>query len=312
MRWVMYESKPGDERAGLVLDGDIHGLEPGSRVVDLLGDDGETMDTAALRAREKPSEVVPFASAKLGPPVRPAQIRDFLTFLQHLRNCRSALGGEIDKAWEEIPAFYFSNTAAVVGPTDPVAISPGCEQFDYELEIGAIIGRAGSDLHPDEAASHIAGFTIFCDWSARDLQVHEMKLGLGPSKGKDGANTFGPMLVTADELEPYRKGGSYHLEMKGFVNGELVSQGFMDQMDWSWGEIVAYASRGTQIQPGDAICSGTVPTGCLFEHFAADGPDKFRGWLQPGDVVRLEVQELGAIEHEILPAPAVHRLRTGF
>lgn len=312
MRWVMYQSGDGDERAGLVLDGSIHGLPTGSRVVDLLGDDGERMDAAAERAREDPVEVVDFDSARLGPPVRPGQIRDCLTFLQHLRNARAAIGGEIDPAWEEIPAFYFSNTTGVLGPTDDVAISPGSEQFDYELEIGAIVGREGSDLHPVEAASHIVGFTIFCDWSARDLQMHEMKLMLGPSKGKDGANTIGPMLVTIDELEPFRTGGSYHLEMKGFVNGELVSQGFMDQMDWSWGEVLAYASRGTKLLPGELIGSGTVPTGCLIEHWAMDGPDKFRGWLQPGDVVRLEVQELGAIEQRILPSAPVHRLRTGF
>lgn len=311
MRWVMYEANDGSERAGLVMDGKIHGLGEGSRVIDLLGDDGEMMDEAAETARENPDEVVDFEGARLGPPVRPRQIRDFLTFLDHLRNARKAIGSDIDQAWNEIPAFYFSNAAAVVGPYDPVAISPGCDRFDYELEIAAIIGKAGANLHPDEAAGCIAGFTIFNDWSARDLQMHEMKLTLGPSKGKDGANTLGPMLVTVDELEPFRKGNSYHLEMKGFVNDELVSQGFWDQMDWSWGEIISYASRGTQVLPGDAICSGTVPTGCLIEHFAVD-PDNFRGWLQPGDVVRLEVEQLGSTQQEVLPAPPVHRLRTGF
>ncbi len=311
MRWVMYQSGKGGERAGLVVGGSIHGLPAGTSVIDLLGDDGERMDAAAERARVAPAEVVALAGAKLGPPVRPRQIRDCLTFLQHLRNARAAIGGQIDPAWDDIPAFYFSNTTGVLGPHDDVAISPGCQMFDYELEVGAIIGREGADLHPDEAAAHIAGFTILCDWSARDLQMHEMKLMLGPAKGKDGANTVGPMLVTVDELEPYRAGPSYHLEMKGYVNGELVSQGFMDQMDWSWGEVLAYASRGTRLLPGELIGSGTVPTGCLVEHWAMD-PEGFRGWLQPGDTVRLEVQELGAIEQKVLPAKPVHRLRTGF
>ena len=312
MRWVMYRQPNGSEAAGLVLDGQIHGLGADTRVIDLLGDDGEAMDAAAERARERPVEVVALDGADLGPPVRPPSLRDFLTFLDHLRNARKAMGGEIDKTWEEIPAFYFSNVAAVVGPHDPVAISPGSERFDYELEVAAIIGKVGADLHPDEAAAHIAGFTIFCDWSARDLQMHEMQLSLGPSKGKDGANTLGPMLVTADELEPFREGNSYRLGMRGYVNDELVSEGSMTQMDWSWGEIVAYASRGTRVVPGDAICSGTVPTGCLIEHFAVQGPDKFRGWLQPGDVVRLEVEQLGTTRQEILPSQPVHRLRTGF
>lgn len=312
MRWVMYKANNGTEDAGLVIDGEIHGLGPGTRVMDLLGDDGDKMLAAAERARAAPSEIIHLDGAQLAPPVRPPQIRDFLTFFGHLRNVRPAVGVELDQALQEIPAFYFSNAAAVVGPYDSVPISPGSEWFDYELEVAAIIGKQGSDLLPEEAHEHIAGFMIFCDWSARDLQMREMKLNLGPSKGKDSANTLGPMLVTADELAPYRKGNSYHLGMRAYVNDDLVSDGWMDQMDWSWGEIVAYASRGTVVLPGDAICSGTVPTGCLFEHLAVNGPDKFRGWLQPGDVVRLEVDELGFTQQEILPSAAVHRLRTGF
>lgn len=120
------------------------------------------------------------------------------------------------------------------------------------------------------------------------------------------------MLVTADELEPYRRGNSYHLEMSASVNGERISHGWMDQMDWALGEIVSYASRGTELRPGEAICSGTVPTGCLFEHFAVQGPDDSPGWLESGDVVRLEVEQLGVCEQEVLPAPPVHKLRTGF
>ncbi len=312
MRWVTYRSTDGTERAGLVIDGRIHGLAPGTSVIDLLGDDGQRMAEAASRATDDPGEVIDLAGANLSAPVQPPQLRDFLTFLDHLRNVQAAAQIALDPAWEEIPAFYFANVAAVIGPYDDVPISPGSEWFDYELEVAAIIGKEGSDLHPEEADDHIVGFTIFCDWSARDLQRYEMKLSLGPSKGKDSANTLGPMLVTKDELEPYRSENSYHLEMKGFVNDELMSHGWMDQMDWSWGEIVSYASRGTRVLPGDAICSGTVPTGCLFEHFAAKGPDDFGGWLKPGDVVRLEVQELGATRQEVLPAPPVHRLRTGF
>jgi 2-keto-4-pentenoate hydratase/2-oxohepta-3-ene-1,7-dioic acid hydratase in catechol pathway len=191
-----------------------------------------------------------------------------------------------------------------------VRISPGCEQFDYELEVAAIIGRGGSDIAPDDAWSHIAGFMIFCDWSARDLQLAEMALNLGPAKGKDGANTLGPALVTVDELVDHRSGGSYALAMRGWVNDELVSEGSMDQMDWHWADIVAYASRGCDLVAGDAICSGTVPTGCLMEHYASNGPDKFRGWLHPGDVVRLEVEGLGEVRQEVHPAVPVHPLRT--
>ena len=312
MRWVTYRNTDGTERAGLVVDARIHGLAPGTGVIDLLGDDGQRMADAASLATDDPAEVIDLDGADLAAPLKPPQLRDFLTFLDHLRNARSAANLEMEPGWEQIPAFYFSNVAAVSGPYDKVPISPGCTWFDYELEVAAIIGKEGSDLHPDEADDHIVGFTIFCDWSARDIQLSEMKLSLGPSKGKDGANTLGPMLVTKDELEPFRSKNSYHLEMKGFVNDELISHGWMDQMDWSWGEIVAYASRGTKVIAGDAICSGTVPTGCLVEHFATKGPDDFPGWLEVGDVVRLEVQELGSTRQEVLPAPPVHRLRTGF
>lgn len=312
MRWVMYTSNDGDDRAGLVVDGQIHGLPTGSRVIDLLGDDGERLAEAAEQARSDPGEVIAYDGATLRPPVRPPQIRDCLTFLDHLRNARAAVDMELDEGWNHIPAFYFSNTSGVLGPNDPVNMAPGSEWWDYELEIAAIIGREGSDLHPDTADEVIAGFAILCDWSARDLQTHEMKLGLGPAKGKDTANTIGPALVTKDELESFRSGNSYKLDMRGYVNDELISQGSMDQMDWSWSEIVAYASRGTTLYPGEVIGSGTVPTGCLLEHFATEGPDKFRGWLQPGDVVHLEVEQIGAIRQEVLPGKPVHRLRTGY
>lgn len=310
MRWVMYTSSEGD-RAGLVVDGQIHGLAAGSRVVDLLGDDGERMATAAEEARSNPTEVVPFDGATIGPPVQPQQIRDFLTFLDHLRAALGGVDTKLPEVWSQIPAFYFSNTSGTLGPNDPVTMAPGTEWWDYELEVAAIIGREGSDLDPDTAEEIVAGFTILCDWSARDVQLHEMKLNLGPAKGKDTANTVGPALVTKDELEPFRSGHSYKLAMKGYVNDELISEGSMDQMDWSWGEIVAYASRGTTLYPGEVIGSGTVPTGCLLEHFSTKGPDEFPGWLKPGDVVRLEVEQLGATRQEVLPAKPVHRLRTG-
>ena len=312
MRWVMVRQADGTERAGLVENNQIHLLTTNTTVVDLLGDDGEKMLAAAEQARRNPLDVIDFDGADLGPPIRPLQLRDFLTFLDHRRNISKLEATEISDTWNEIPAFYFSNTTGVVGPYDPVAISPGCESFDYELEVAAVIGRDGTNLPLDQAENHIAGFMILNDWSARDLQIREIGLGLGPAKGKDGNNTLGPMFVTKDELEPYRKGNSYHLEMKGYVNDELVSHGFMDQMDWSWGEVVSYASRGTTLRTGEVIGSGTVPTGCLFEHFAIDGAEDFRGWLNPGDVVRLEVEGLGATRQTVLSAQKVHRLRTGF
>jgi 2-keto-4-pentenoate hydratase/2-oxohepta-3-ene-1,7-dioic acid hydratase in catechol pathway len=312
MKWVTYDSD-GTDRLGLVLDSEIHGLADGIPLVDLLGDDGERLAEAGQDATDNPVEVRPLADATLRSPLQPPSIRDFLCFLEHLRNCRKAADlGELDEGWQQIPAFYFSNTAGVIGSGEQVPISPGSERFDFELEAAAVIGKAGSDLDPDTAAAHIAGYTILCDWSARDLQVAEMKLGLGPAKGKDSRNSLGPAFVTADEFAPYASGNAFAVQMSAHVNDEYVGGGSMDQMDWSWGEIASYASRGTTLRPGDVLGSGTVPTGCLLEHLGLHGQEKFRGWLQPGDRVRLEIDHIGALEHEIVAGPPVHRLRTGF
>lgn len=313
MRWVTYRTSDGEhggERAGLVVGHSIHGLPPGVRVLDLLGDEGTRMADAAARASADPAEVLDLATADLAPPLQPPQVRDYLTFLNHLRNASGGPDAQLHPVWHEIPIFYFSNAAAVVGPHDPVPISPGCTRWDYELEVAAVIGREVANVGPDEAGDAIVGFTILCDWSARDLQYREMAGLLGPAKGKDGATTLGPMLVTVDELEPFRSGGSYHLEMKAYVDDELVSHGWMDQMDWSWADMVAYAARGTRLVPGEVIGSGTVPTGCLVEHANTKGED-FRGWLEPGNVVRLEVQGLGETRQEVLPPPPLHPLSNG-
>ncbi len=152
---------------------------------------------------------------------------------------------------------------------------------------------------------------LLCDWSARDLQMNEMALRLGPAKGKDGTNTLGPMLVTPDEIEPYRSRNAFDLGMTGYVNGELVSEGRWDSIDWGFPDMITYTSRGTHLRPGDVIGSGTVPSGCLFEHFALD-PEHFRGWLQPGDEVRLVVEQLGEIRHRVVAGVKPEPLSSGY
>jgi 2-keto-4-pentenoate hydratase/2-oxohepta-3-ene-1,7-dioic acid hydratase in catechol pathway len=228
--------------------------------------------------------------------------------LQHIRNCSG--GRAIADGFSQVPTFYFSNTAAVIGPHDAVAISPGCTQFDYELEVCAVIGRTGFNISREDAEGHIAGYMILCDWSARDLQLAEISMGLGPAKGKDGANTLGPMLVTPDELESSRSEKGFGLAMTAHVNDELVSSGRWDSIDWDFADMITYASRGTTLRPGDVLGSGTVPTGCLIEHYAL-APDSFRGWLQPGDEVRLEVERLGALTHRVVAGAAAQPLSTG-
>lgn len=296
MRWMTYRG-PERDRVGLVSGDEILAHPSGATLVDLLHADGG-LERAAHEATSAPAERVALGEVDLAAPLIPHQIRDCLCFLQHLRNARGTT--ELEPIWGELPAFYFSNVAAVVGPFDPVRVSPGCEMFDFELEIAAVIGREVSDADPADAADAIVGFTILCDWSSRDIQLREMELGLGPAKGKDGANTLGPALVTVDELAAFRSGDSFDLGMRAFVNGVLVGGGSTAQMDWSWGQVVAYTSRGTRLVPGDVLGSGTVPTGCLLEHFRTQPAGEFRGWLQPGDVVRLEIDGLGHTEQRVL------------
>ncbi len=310
MRWCTYISPAdGAEHVGLLEAGEIRGLARPGSLIELLGDDGQRMADARDRARADPAEVLPESSARrLAPVPRPPSIRDFMAFEEHVRTSSQALGHDVNPVWYELPLFYFSNPAAVHGPDDEIPVAPGSRCFDYELEIAAVIGRGGTDLDPVSAAQHIAGYLVMCDWSARDIQEQEMKGHLGPAKGKDTATSFSGALVTPDELEPYRAGHAYALEMTASVNGTPYSRGSFAAIYWRFGELLGYASRGTALRPGDIIGSGTVGTGCILELSRVHGSDAYP-WLQPGDVVRLEVEQLGAIESTVIPGTAVVPLR---
>jgi fumarylacetoacetate (FAA) hydrolase len=206
----------------------------------------------------------------------PPSVRDFFAFEQHVATTRANRGSTVPPEWYEIPAFYFSNPAAIFGPEDPIAYPQSSEQLDYELEVAAVIGKDG----------RIAGFTVMNDWSARDLQLQEVRIGLGPAKGKDFATSLGPVLVTSDELD-----GS-EAEMVARVNGEERSRGNLRDLYHSWDAIVERASLNTVLRAGDVIGSGTVGTGCILEH--GDGR-----WLQVGDVVELEVEGIGVLRNTV-------------
>ncbi|GAA4859412.1 fumarylacetoacetate hydrolase family protein [Actinomycetospora straminea] len=314
MRWVTYDAGDG-ARTGL-LDGDsVRGLAAGVSLVALLGDDGEALAEAGGTARRDPAEVRALDDVRLLAPIpRPPSVRDGLCFLEHLRGCYRALGrpAELPDVWSQTPAFYFANPAAVVGPYDDVPIAPGSRLFDLELEIGAVVGRGGRDLHPDTAEDHVVGFTFFNDWTARDHQMRDMAQGIGMGKGKDSAITLGPALVTVDELEAHRGERGWTFEVSATVNDRRLAKGSLADMDWSFGELLAFLSRGTDLRPGDVIGSGTVPGGCLLEHVDVPDPTAWTGWLQPGDVVALASDALGETRQVVRPAPPVTPLRTGF
>ena len=309
MRWATYRGPRGGERVGLVVNGEIRALDRPATLLGMLSAGGSTMAEEALIARRRPAEVVPLSRARLMPPIpRPPSVRDFMAFENHVVTAMTALGRAVDPVWYQQPVFYFTNPAASLGARDDVPIAPGSQAWDYEVEVAAVIGTGGSNLSVRAAEAAIAGYTILVDWSARDLQNAEMSVGLGPAKGKDTATSFGPYLVTADELGGFASGGGYDLAMTATVNGDQWSAGSWADLHWTFGEMISYASRGTTLMPGDVIGSGTVGTGCILELSAVHGSQRYP-WLRPGDRVRVEVEQLGAVETRILPGAPVHPLR---
>lgn len=311
MRIAAFEDREdrGRRRHGLVVDHAVHPLPEGTSVTDLL-----TQRPAVDEILSGCAEPVPLDDVALRAPIEPATIRDFMTFEEHFAGALMLSGRTIPDAWYEGPAFYFTNPHAVIGTAEPVPVPPGCELFDLELEVAAVIGRDGANLDPEEAEEHIVAYTIFNDWSARDLQVREMEVGLGPTKAKDTVSTLGPWLVTPDELEPFRDGDRFDLRMTATINGEAIGTDSLANMAWSFAEMAAYASRGTMLRAGDVLGSGTCGGGCLAELWGRNGgftPPP----LQIGDVVTLEVEGIGAISNEIVagadPRPIPPARRTG-
>lgn len=306
MRWLSYVSpSDGQARCGVVDGAQLAGARPGRRLVDVLA--GGAMDDEGRAILAEPHERLDLASATLLAPIpTPPSIRDFMSFEAHAIEAPKKLGASLHPVWYEIPAFYFSNPRAARGRRAEVAVSPGSAWFDYELEVAAVIGTPGADLTVEDAADHIAGFMLMCDWSARDLQGAEMPIGLGPVKSKDGATSFGPWLVTPDELAGLRRENGYDVALSAAVNGRQYSSGNWSTLYWTFEQMIAYASRGTELVPGDVIGSGTVGTGCILE-LAGIEPSETYPWLEPGDQVVLDGGPLGTIEAAVVagrvPAP---------
>ncbi|WP_456697696.1 fumarylacetoacetate hydrolase family protein [Aeromicrobium sp. P5_D10] len=311
MRFVTCTTAAHGDLVGVVSDDTVQTLEPGVALIDLLGDDGERLHEAGRRALSDPYVVLERADTTLRAPIpEPRSIRDFITFQTHIEGTAqlAGLGAKPDDMWFEIPAFYFTNPHAVVGPHDDVPLPPGCELFDLELEVAAVIGRPGRNLTVEQAEDHIIGYTILNDWSARDVQFKEMRVGLGPAKGKDTATTLGPYLVTKDELEPHRTGSTYDLTMQCHINGELLGTDNVSNMAWTFPQLVSYASRGTQVKAGDVLGSGTCGMGCLAELWGRHGYDAHPP-LGIGDTVTLTVEGLGQTINTITAGDPVHPLR---
>ncbi|WP_155370035.1 fumarylacetoacetate hydrolase family protein [Catellatospora vulcania] len=289
----------GEVKAGVVVGELIQPLAGGLTVADVVA--GHPADTAGPQ--------IPVAEVRLLPPLQPPTVRDFVAFEEHVEGVVRSVGGTatVPQQWYAAPTFYFTNPYAMIGAHDDVAVPPGCQVLDFELEVAAVIGRPGADLTVEQARDHIFGYTIFNDWSARDLQRAEMQVQLGPAKGKDFATTLGPWLVTADELDPWRDpDGHLALGMSVAVNGRTVGVDLLSNMGWPFEALVAYASRGTQVRSGDVLGSGTCGNGgCLAELWGrsgtADPPP-----LRPGDVVSMTVDGIGTIANRVVAGRDPH------
>ncbi|MFG3289244.1 fumarylacetoacetate hydrolase family protein [Streptomyces sp. NPDC048179] len=317
MRFASYEHHQRRGVAVVEQDGTLYPV-PGARSLTELIGSGDGLDAlldlgaATLDVPQGPH----VSEVRLLPPLQPPTVRDFVTFEEHVEGVRRSVDGAggVPEAWYDAPTFYFTNPYAVVGAHDDVPVPPGSRVLDFELEIAAVIGREGRDLTPERARDHIIGYTVFNDWSARDLQSREMQVRLGPCKGKDTAATLGPYLVTADELEKYRDpDGFLRLALTASVNGEVVGEDLLSNMSWTFEEMVAYASRGTSVRPGDVLGSGTCGNGgCLAELWGVRGTQDPPP-LKPGDTVTLTAEGIGTVSNTVVagaapvPLPAARR-----
>ncbi|PGZ90829.1 fumarylacetoacetate hydrolase family protein [Bacillus sp. AFS029533] len=296
MKFITFQYD-GNERAGLLVEDQVMDLNKASngRIPADLLTILENYDLYKNEIAEITGEGIPLSSVQLRAPLpKPQSIRDFYAFEEHVKTARGRRGLEMIPEWYDVPVFYFTNHRAVIGPEDHVSIPTNCKKMDFELEIACIIGKEGKDIPVEEADDYILGYTILNDWSARDIQAHEVKVGLGPSKGKDFATSLGPCIVTKDEIEKFRTGKSYDLKMTAAVNGKVISSGNFSSIYYSVPELISHASKNVTLYPGDVIGSGTVGTGCILEL----GEEKHR-WLEDGDVVELSITGLGTLRNTV-------------
>jgi fumarylacetoacetate (FAA) hydrolase len=275
----------------------IHTGRPGQEYVGRVLEALDGKDPTQLKGPGRAAVAYPRRQVYLYPPLpRPLVLRDFYAFEQHVRSAYEIRDRAVPPEWYEFPVYYYCNPNTVFGPEETIPHPGFTEALDYELEVACILGQAGRDLTPEQAAESIFGYCILNDWSARDVQRREMRAGLGPAKGKDFATSLGPWIVTPDELSDRAAGraGVYDLAMIARVNGTERSRGSWSALHYSFGEMIARASQDVYLLPGEVFGSGTVGSGCLLELTRGQGP-----WLQPGDVVELEIERLGVLRNRI-------------
>ena len=280
MKYVSYRTPAGElVRVGM-LDG--------STVVD-VGFDGDMVAFISQSAPVGRTQAVP--DAQLVAPIRPPTLRDFLAFEGHLRNAFAGLGKEIPDEWFHVPAYYKGIPSTIIGPNVEIPWPTYSDRLDHELELAVVIGRPGRDITASAALDHVFGFTLWNDLSARDVQMRELPVGMGPGKAKDwdGSNVLGPCIVTIDELDPLA------IEMEVRVNDELWGRDTSANMRFSFSELIEYASRDLTLYPGEVLGSGTSTNGSGVE---------LDRWLAPGDVIELSSPQIGVLRNWIGPRPS--------
>ncbi len=295
MRFIKARTADGD-RIGVVRPDGIVALSPSeSRLEAHFGDDGTALQQLADRILAAPASEQNLTTLDLRKPVDPVSMRDFMVFEEHILPAwrRSGLTRGPD-VWYEQPVGYFSNAANLLGPRDAVEIPGASKNLDFELEVGAVIGREVRSATPDEASGAIAGHLILCDWSARDTQFQEMEGRLGPYKGKDFGSSLGPVFVTPDELDGRRSGTGYDLLMTSAVNGREYGHDRWSSAYWSFEEIISYASWNSVVEPCALIGSGTCQGGCILELSIRHSQEEYP-WLAAGDEVTLSIETMGEI-----------------
>jgi fumarylacetoacetate (FAA) hydrolase len=270
--------------------------------VNLPAEQRQALAALSNSLEESGIAALPLEQVRLRAPLElPPSVRDFYAFEQHVKTARANRGLGMIPEWYDFPVFYFSNHRAIYGPEDRIPYPQPSKALDFELEMACVIGQAGRDIRADQAAGYIAGYCVMNDWSARDLQMQEMKLNMGPVKGKDFATSLGPWLVTPDELAGKRvnQGAAerYDLTMTARLNGQEISRGNFKDIYYSFPQMIERASQNAWLVPGDILGSGTVGTGCLLEF-----GDKRERYLVAGDVMELEIEGLGLLRNTVVNA----------
>lgn len=321
MKLVSY-LRDGQDQLAILVNGLLYNMDelhpnlPGSMGMLLnYWDDAiplvKDAEEAVQKGRFLQNRGIPYNSVTLLSPVPfPTSFRDGYAFRQHIETTRKNRGASMIPEFDHYPVFFFANHHSITGPGEIRCMPDHMEKLDFELEAAVVICRHGRNIKAAHADSYIGGLMIMNDISARTLQMEEMLLNLGPAKGKDFATALGPALVTLDELENFEipprenhTGKCWNLTMKCSVNGVRVSKGNIGDMNWTFAEIIERASYGVDLYPGDVIGSGTVGTGCFLELNGTgkrNDPAYTEQWLQPGDVVELEIDGLGVLQNTIV------------